>query len=513
VPSTAVPSTAVTSSPTSSPAAVATGSAADVTPTGAGQAVDSTGTTEPVLAAVGGDVAQHVELTGPVEGAVVTPGTVSVTGAGMAPGGTLLWRLTTATGAAVGTGFVEVSGGAKQGFSFPVQLPAGGSWVLQLTVPDESGGEASGELVLRRGFRTGQTAPVPADSSAPVTVVSGGPGQGSVQTSGSASFGLSADEAASFQCRFGSAGFAPCSGSYSVSGLGLGVHTLQVRAVDSAGNVDATPESRTWTVVSGTPGAVRPDAGNTGVPAGTVLKRHDGNLTITTPGTVIDSMDIYGFVWIKAPNVTIRRSIIRGGQASNAVGLVTNTTPGATNFLLEDSELVPQFPSTWLDGMKGGNFTMRRVDSHGTVDNVGIHLPNVRIESSWLHGSSWFASSPSHNGGQTHNDAVQVHGGNNISMVGNRMEEANNAAIQMTQDYSRTHDVSIVGNWMNGGGCTVNIADKGKTGMTAITATGNRFGRNTRNADCAIIRGSLVQLSATGNVWDDNGTPVRIRNG
>ena len=347
------------------------------------------------------------------------------------------------------------------------------------------------------------------DVRAPVTVVSGGPGQGSVVSSGLASFSLSSDEVGSFQCGVGGAGFGPCPASWSLSGLGLGVQTVQVRAVDAAGNVDATPESRTWTVVSPTPGAVRPDAGNTGVPAGTVLTRHDGTLVVSTAGAVVDSLDIYGDLVIKAPNVTVRRTIVRGTPTSSA--LLNAATPSATNLLVEDSQLVAAFPTPSVNGVTGGNYTMRRVEVSGTVDGFGIHLPNVRIESSWVHDTTWFAVSPYHSDG-SHNDAIQVHGGSNIRIVGNTLEEANNAAIMMTQDYSRTFDVDIVDNWMNHGGCTVNIHDKGSV-MADIVATGNRFGRSTRVVDCAIIRSSQVQLSASGNVWDDNGTAVRIRNG
>jgi hypothetical protein len=334
-----------------------------------------------------------------------------------------------------------------------------------------------------------------------------------VQTSTSASFSLSANETATFQCRLGAADFASCPSSYSLNGLPLGVHTLQVRAVDSGGTVDATPEQRTWTVVSDTPGASRPQEWNTGVPAGTTLTRHDGDLTITTPGTVIDGLDIHGFVRIQASDVTIRRSIIRGGEATTSIGLVTVTNSSVRDFVLEDSELVAAHPSPYLDGIKGGNFTMRRVDSRDTVDNVGIHLSNVRVESSWLHDSSWFASSPLHNGGQTHNDVVQVHGGHDIVLVGNRMEEANNAAIMLQQNYSPTSDVLISRNWMNHGGCTVNINHKGGSSLTDITVKDNRFGDDTRHEDCAIIATAETQLNASGNVWDADGSAVRIRNG
>ena len=355
--------------------------------------------------------------------------------------------------------------------------------------------------------------PAPVDVVPPVTSVSGGPGQGSVQTSGSASFSLGSDEAGSFQCRFGGAVFVSCPVSYSVSGLGLGVYTLQVRAVDGAGNVDPSPESRTWTVVSATPGASKPEAWNTGVPAGTTLRRHDGDLTITTPGTVIDSLDVYGFVRVQAPNVTIRRSIVRGGEATTGSGLVVATTASASNLVIEDSELVPRIVSPWLNGIQGGNFTLRRVESRGTVDNVGIHLSNVRVESSWLHGTTYFASSPQHGGTPSHNDAIQVHGGQNIRIVGNRLEEAYNAAIMLQQNYSPTSDVVISRNWMNHGGCTVNVNHKGGTSLSGITITDNRFGRDTRNLDCAIIATAASNVATSGNVWDDTGTAVRIRNG
>lgn len=340
-------------------------------------------------------------------------------------------------------------------------------------------------------------------------MLSGGPGQGSVQTSGSATFTFSAANAASYQCRIGSAAFRACPTPYSTGDLADGVQTLQVRAVDAAGNVDATPESRTWTVVPAGPGVVKPQGWNTGVPAGTVLTRHDGTLVVSTAGAVVDALDIYGDLVIKAPNVTVRRTIVRGTRTSSA--LLNAATPSATNLLVEDSQLVAAFPTPSVNGVTGGNYTMRRVEVSGTVDGFGIHLPNVRIESSWVHDTTWFAVSPYHSDG-SHNDAVQVHGGSNIRIVGNTLEEANNAAIMMTQDYSRTFDVDIVGNWMNHGGCTVNIHDKGSV-MADIVATGNRFGRSTRVVDCAVIRSSQVQLSASGNVWDDNGTAVRIRNG
>lgn len=244
------------------------------------------------------------------------------------------------------------------------------------------------------------------------------------------------------------------------------------------------------------------------MPAGTVLRQHYGDLVITQPGASFDALDIHGFVSVEAPNVTITRSIIRGGVATGNIGLVTNYNGAATNFVLQDSELVPEHPSVWIDGVKGGNFTLRRVEVRGTTDNVKIHGDNVRIENSWLHGSAYRSWDPNQ-GGPTHNDAVQVLGGNNIRIVGNTLEQASGAAIQVTQDFRETTGLVIDSNWLNGGGCTVNLADKPR-GKMHVTLSNNRFGRDQRYRSCTIIKSSRTKIDQWGNVWDDNGQAVPI---
>ncbi|HEY6890949.1 MAG TPA: choice-of-anchor Q domain-containing protein, partial [Solirubrobacter sp.] len=83
------------------------------------------------------------------------------------------------------------------------------------------------------------------DTTAPNTTITGGP-TGTVAST-SATFTYSSTEAGStFQCALDGAAFAACPAGY--TGLAQGTHTFQVRAIDAAGNTDATPATQSWIV-------------------------------------------------------------------------------------------------------------------------------------------------------------------------------------------------------------------------------------------------------------------------
>jgi large repetitive protein len=79
-----------------------------------------------------------------------------------------------------------------------------------------------------------------------VTIVSG---PADPTSAADASFDFASSESgSSFECALDGAPFAPCTSPASYSSLALGPHQLEVRAIDAAGNVDATPAIYTWTV-------------------------------------------------------------------------------------------------------------------------------------------------------------------------------------------------------------------------------------------------------------------------
>jgi hypothetical protein len=84
------------------------------------------------------------------------------------------------------------------------------------------------------------------DTTAPETTLASAPK--AVTTAASATFTFSASEAGSFECRLDGAPFALCGSPKSYSGLGKGDHRFEVRAIDAAGNADATPSLHAWKI-------------------------------------------------------------------------------------------------------------------------------------------------------------------------------------------------------------------------------------------------------------------------
>ena len=255
----------------------------------------------------------------------------------------------------------------------------------------------------------------------------------------------------------------------------------------------------------------QPRPGNTGVPAGTALTVLNGDLTITTAGATYSGLDVHGFVKVEAPNVTIKDSIIRGGVAPADIGLVNDTDNSATNFLIEDSELVPMDPSVQIDGIKGWNYTALRVNIHGTTDGAKMYGPNATIEDSYIHGLVTYAHDPDHGGGQSHNDGVQILSGSNLKIIGNTIQGGSNTALMITQNHGTTSGVMFANNWVSGGACTINMTPTPLGSLSGITLDNNIFTDNSTK-HCPILDTNKTNLSVSGNVFAGTGLPVPVNN-
>jgi hypothetical protein len=88
------------------------------------------------------------------------------------------------------------------------------------------------------------------DATAPETTVTSRPRSGT--RTASATFRFQANEPVTFECKLDGAVFSRCTSPKTYARLKKSRHSFQVRAIDAAGNVDATPAVHRWTI-----GAVR----------------------------------------------------------------------------------------------------------------------------------------------------------------------------------------------------------------------------------------------------------------
>lgn len=319
-----------------------------------------------------------------------------------------------------------------------------------------------------------------------------------------------------------------------------GTYTVTLKVTDSQG-LSATATKQVTVADYDVP-----NAKNTGVPDGKELTTLTPSnipypddamggsggikLVINTPGAIYDGWRFNHLVEVRAPGVTFRNCFFAGleeNPANSALLLIydKNTADAVVpSAMVEDSTMIPRVPNVSIDGVRGSNFSLRRVEITKTVDGAHIYGPtqerddpkagNVLIERSWIHDLVYYETDPNHTNG-SHNDGVQIRGGNNIYLLNNRIDgKIRNAAIQVTQAYNNVKNLVIVGNILANGLCTINIDDqKGTSGIPGVNISLNVFMRGTTYyKDCAdiITDRTFAITTAAYDVWDDLGSPSPI---
>ena len=161
---------------------------------------------------------------------------------------------------------VERGGAGARGLEamLPVDGPTG-----ELSLVTRGGAEITTSARTVKGIEYAAFDAAAGDYEATYGTVPSGPGPPDTTITEFAVTGNSARAAftsnvsgARFECRMDGAPFGPCTSPASYTGLASGQHTLQVRAVDTAGAVDPTASERAFTVVAATsPGGQLPPPG------------------------------------------------------------------------------------------------------------------------------------------------------------------------------------------------------------------------------------------------------------
>jgi hypothetical protein len=241
----------------------------------------------------------------------------------------------------------------------------------------------------------------------------------------------------------------------------------------------------------------RSGPGNTGVPTGTALRRYSGDLTVTTPGAVVDGLLVTGIILVEAPNVTIRRT--RAAPARTDYWVIRQV-PGATNLVIEDSEIagggIHIGVSQEADGL-----TVRRCAIHHVDTAIALGgASRGTVQDSYLHD---VATGVGAAGG---NATVTIRHNTILGTV------PGEAAIGLADRSPPMVAVTIEDNLLGGGNYTFYAG--GGSGRQQIRFSHNRFSR-AASAKGGYY-GPVAAWDATSpgnawldNVWDDTGAPVR----
>ncbi|NAZ86844.1 right-handed parallel beta-helix repeat-containing protein [Kineococcus indalonis] len=241
----------------------------------------------------------------------------------------------------------------------------------------------------------------------------------------------------------------------------------------------------------------RPGAFTTGLRGGRAQRVLTGDQTITRDGTVLDGVQIEGCVVVKADDVVIRGSKVNCRRKGRQVAV--QVADGARNLLVEDTEI----DATGADvGVGWGNYTLRRVNLHGSADGARWGT-NVLIEDSWIHDMSREDG--------LHSDAVQTTSASDVVVRRNVLDPSNggdplNSAVMIGTETGaqRLENVLIEGNRLGGGSYTINV--RGDANITGLVIRGNTFEDNSRYG--AMILPTGKDITVSGNVMGWTGAEV-----
>jgi hypothetical protein len=89
------------------------------------------------------------------------------------------------------------------------------------------------------------------------------------------------------------------------------------------------------------------------------------------------------------------------------------------------------------------------------------------------------------------------------------MEDAGTAAVMLTQNVSTSADIRIIANWISGGGCSINVDEKGRGPIQGLLVSNNVFGASAVTG-CAVLVPTSSPVVMVDNVWADSGRTVEV---
>ncbi len=273
-----------------------------------------------------------------------------------------------------------------------------------------------------------------------------------------------------------------------------------------------TPSTGEETLVIGQSGASYTFTRN-----GAALTLPSEHAYVTATGLVLDRLHLRGYLEVRAPQVTLRRSIVEAVRIPDAPvaappaginsgrRLVRGTSGLTVGLVLEDLEVrvpTPVQRGTGVSaayhhshGLDASRFTLRRSEVAGTVDGMQVFagsgtFTDARVETSWIHDLQFYdLDADRTDGDHSHNDAIQVEcslpaSGQRfgVQIVGNALDLTNdpnlNACLMATRNACATAGLRFDDNWCDGASAPFNVGGGTSDRSITLYANRNRFGPN-----------------------------------
>lgn len=248
------------------------------------------------------------------------------------------------------------------------------------------------------------------------------------------------------------------------------------------------------------PAAARyPGVHDTGVPPGTELERHEGDLVVRTPGARVTEMLVTGRIIVQAADVVIGRTRIVPTFDPKAEGCrcAIQQTPAGRKLVVEDVEISGSAAEPVDYGIAGWSrgLTVRRADIAGVERGVAVSSDAV-VEDSYVHDLSMIENSP---GG-----VFTTGGDSNIVVRRNTILNpyASGAAVLFYSDTGALTGVRVEQNLLAGGGHALVLAPGAES--TGIQVTENAFSRHFFGESGRYGPVDEWEPEQPGNLWRDN---------
>jgi hypothetical protein len=241
-----------------------------------------------------------------------------------------------------------------------------------------------------------------------------------------------------------------------------------------------------------------PTTTTTGVPAGTVLTVR-GNLTINSPNTIWQNLDIQGCVDINATGVILRNSKI---TCPGGTGINTEDVRGGSSYAnnVQLSHVEVTCVNAKGSGIWGRNFDARSVYVHDCENGFEVNDWSRIID-------SYIVAREATSDG--HGDDIQSQDGNNVLVQHNTFAGLNPITSSIITNPTLNNGWIVENNFLSAGAYTLYCPEEGKNWVVR----NNRFyPAKTGNSHSAAFgltdECNDPNIAWSGNYRDDNGAVV-----